>query len=94
MAFEWDEDKNQSNLHKHGVSFETARQIFSRPILTSVDDRKDYGEVRNISIGQTDVTTVIVVVHAEREGNIRLISARPASRKERWTYRAKVRQGA
>lgn len=94
MAFEWDEDKNQSNLHKHGVSFETARQIFSRPILTRVDDRKDYGEVRNISIGQTDVTTVIVVVHAEREGNIRLISVRPASRKERWTYHAKVRQGA
>lgn len=80
MEFEWDEDKNQSNIHQHGVSFGTARQIFSRPILTRVEDRRDYGEVRNISTGQTDGATVIVVVHAEREGSIRLISARPASR--------------
>ena len=94
MEFEWDEDKNQSDLHKHGVSFGTARQIFSRPILTRVDDRRDYGEVRNISTGQTDGATVIVVVHAEREGNIRLMPARPSPRKERWTYHAKVRQGA
>lgn len=93
MEFEWDDDKNLSNIRKHGVSFETARQIFVRPTLVSVDDRHDYGEVRKISIGQTDAPSVIAVVHSERGGNIRLISARPASRNERRTYHAKVRQG-
>ena len=53
MAFEWDAAKNQANIRKHGVSFETAQRIFEGPILTWFDDR------------------------------IRLISARPASRKER-----------
>ncbi len=94
MEFEWDEDKNQSNIRKHGVSFESARQIFDRPTLTSVDDRRNYGEVRNISIGQTDALTVIAVVHSERDGKIRLISARPASRKERLTYHERIQKRA
>jgi len=92
MHFEWDEAKNQSNIQKHGVSFETARRIFDGPILTAVDDRKDYGEVRHISVGRIDDLIVLVVAHAEREGNIRLISARRASRKERRRYEEQNQQ--
>ena len=86
MDFEWDEVKNLSNIQKHGVSFEIARGIFESTILTSIDDRRDYGEVRHISVGRVDDRTVLVVAHTEREGTIRLISARRASRKERRRY--------
>ena len=54
MAFEWDVAKNQTNIRKHGVSFETAQRIFEGPVLTWFDDRKDYGEDRYISIGTVE----------------------------------------
>lgn len=41
MDFEWDEPKNQANIRKHGVSFETAMHIFDRPVLTRPDRRID-----------------------------------------------------
>ena len=91
MVFEWDEAKNQANIRKHGVSFETAQRIFRGPVLTRFDDRRDYGEVRHVSIGNVDNVAVVVVAHTDRDGRIRLISARPASRKERQAYHERVR---
>ena len=91
MVFGWDKAKNQSNIRKHGVSFETVRRIFGGPVLTWFDDRKDYGEVRHVSIGKVDNVAVVVVAHTDRDGRIRLISARPASRKERQAYHEQVR---
>ena len=91
MVFELDDAKNLSNVQKHGVSFEEARRIFDAPVLTTVDERQEYGEVRKLSIGRIDSSTVLVVAHTERDGNIRLISARPASRKERQRYSEQVR---
>ena len=41
MGFEWDETKNLANIRKHGVSFDTAKRIFERPIATWIDHRKD-----------------------------------------------------
>ena len=91
MEFEWDETKNQSNIRKHGVSFEVARHIFRRPVLTSPDRRKNYGEDRYVSIGHAGRTALIVVAHTRRDGRIRLISARPASRKERRMFHERIR---
>ncbi|MCY4439914.1 MAG: BrnT family toxin [Deltaproteobacteria bacterium] len=91
MIFEWDEPKNRVNIRKHGVSFETASRIFDRPILTRHDHRKDYGEARCVSIGELENGALIVVAHTERAGRTRLISARPASRKERQAYHEKAR---
>ena len=91
MAFEWDEAKNQANIRKHGVSFLTASRIFGGPVLTWTDDRKDYAEVRHISIGRVDMGAVIVVAHTDRDGHVRLISARPASRRERQAYHERAR---
>ena len=91
MEFEWDEAKNQANIGKHGVSFETAKHIFDRPILTELDRRKNYGEDRHISIGQMEHEALIVVVHTDREGCTRLISARPASRREKQAYHEQIR---
>ena len=90
MLFEWDEAKNQANIRKHGVSFETARRTFDGPVLTWVDERMDYGEVRHVSIGKVG-NAVVVVAHTDRDGRMRLISARPASRKERQAYHERVR---
>lgn len=51
MDFEWDEAKNAENQTKHGMSFEEATPIFDGPILTKIDDREEYGEMREISMG-------------------------------------------
>lgn len=84
--FEWDEDKNAINLAKHGISFEEASDIFNGPVYTRNDDRFDYGETREISIGIIGEAIVINAVHTDREGRTRLISARKATKKERRLY--------
>ncbi len=89
--FEWDEAKNQANIRKHGVSFETAQRIFAGPVLTWLDERRNYGELRHVSIGRVDNVAVVVVAHTDRDGRIRSISARPASRKERQAYHERIR---
>ncbi len=86
MLFEWDETKSLTNFRKHGIRFDEAVRIFSQPVLTRVDNRKDYGEVREISTGLLDEQVVLVVVHTERDGTTRLISARRAKRAERKAY--------
>jgi uncharacterized protein len=91
MKFEWDEAKNKSNLEKHGVSFETACKIFEYPLCNTTDTRYDYGETRTISIGTAGHKTIVVVVHTDRSGRIRIISARPASQEERAIYNEKTR---
>lgn len=53
MDFEWDEQKNQANIRKHGVSFVTAIRIFDSPVFSRLDDRHDYGEERFMSIGMS-----------------------------------------
>jgi uncharacterized DUF497 family protein len=84
--FEWDPEKDTANVAKHGVAFEFAKRIFEGPVLSWIDDRVDYGEVREISIGVIDGFVMLVVVHTDRDGRIRIISARPASQKERQRY--------
>lgn len=86
MKFEWDNHKNAVNLDKHGIRFEEAAQIFHGPILTTTDTRKDFGEIRVISVGQIHGQVYLVVVHTDRGGAIRLISARRAKPSERGKY--------
>lgn len=91
MYFEWDDAKNRSNVRKHGVSFETASRIFDGPVLTWLDQREEHGEDRFITIGAVADVAVLVVAHTDRDGHIRLISARPASRQERQKYHEQIR---
>lgn len=90
MKFEWDEDKNRENIRKHGISFETAKLMFDGKFLRRQDHRWDYGEDRYISIGHVE-GAVIVVAHTDHDGRTRIISARPASRKERQAYHERLR---
>jgi uncharacterized DUF497 family protein len=84
--FEWDDAKASANLAKHGVSFERAKLVF-RDIarFEAYDDRRHYGEDRFVATGDAD-GVILVVVHTEREGRVRIISARRATRHERQTY--------
>ena len=85
IGFEWDKDKNQSNSERHGIDFIDAMEIFKQPRLTSIDRRRDYGEIREINIGKI-YNVVCVVVFTKRNDNIRIISARKANFIERRTY--------
>jgi len=84
ITFEW--DKNQANIKKHGISFERAKAIFENPTASWVDDRQEYNEMREISLGIIDDAVVIAVVHTDRKDNIRIISARLANKEERKKY--------
>lgn len=64
--FEWDDAKNASNIAKHGLSFNKASQIFDGPVVTAIDDRFDYGEVRRISIGAIGPAIIIVVTYGSQ----------------------------
>ncbi|QEN04569.1 BrnT family toxin [Thiospirochaeta perfilievii] len=86
MKFEWDENKNQSNYEKHGIYFDEAVEVFKSDCLTWIDDRKNYGETREITIGEVSKNIVLVLVHTDRFGNIRIISARKANERERSKY--------
>lgn len=92
--FTWDEDKNLSNQRKHGVSFELAARVFLDPLHMSVQDRIEDGEQRWQTVGQIDDIAVVLVAHTFMEEGptdapvevIRIISARPATRRERKRY--------
>ena len=82
MIFEYDENKSILNRSKHGIDFNYAKIIFNSIRVTAIDKRKDYGEIRKISIGKID-SQICVVVYTEREDVIRIISARKANQRER-----------
>lgn len=86
MNFEWDNNKSKSNFEKHGINFNEACEISKYPRLTVRDDRFNYGEQREISIGKISEDIIIVIVYTKRHGNLRLISARKANARERNRY--------
>ena len=51
MTYEWDEEKNRLNIRKHGIDFLDGPSMFQHPMVTFLDQRKDYGEDRWIGIG-------------------------------------------
>ena len=71
MEFDWDSAKNEANLKKHGIGFGEAKHILDGATLTRADDRQDYGENRDISLGALSPKAVLIVVHTERGDKIR-----------------------
>ena len=86
MNFEWDEQKNQVNIRKHGFSFADAWEIFEAPMLINLDDRFDYGEDRWIGIGRLQSRIVVVVYTELDDETTRIISLRKALSHERAAY--------
>ena len=88
-VYEWDEDKSERNLARHGLSFEDAEKVFSGPCVTFVDDRFDYGETRLITLGALK-GRVVVMVHTPREESTRIISMRKANAREQQIYEKRL----
>ena len=94
VKFTWDESKNLSNQRKHSLDFELAARVFLDPLHLSVQDRIENGEQRWQTLGQIEGIAVSLVAHTFTEEGptdapvevIRIISARPATRRERKRY--------
>ena len=85
MNYQWDRNKANSNLQKHDIDFADAATVFSDDFaLTIEDDNPD--EDRFITIGMDALGRVLVVVFTWRGEDIRLISARKATRQEQKQY--------
>lgn len=85
MNYEWDDAKAESNLKKHGVSFEAVYGFKWGSALVLEDDREDYGEVRYRAMGLID-DRLHALAFTLRGGIIRVISLRKADRQEAKYY--------
>lgn len=87
LDFEWDEQKALTNKKKHGVSFEEAATVFGDPLaLTIPDPEHSEDEEHFVTMGTSAARRLLVVVAVDRDDKTRIISARPASRRERKDY--------
>ena len=87
MEFEWHDAKAEANWQAHGVSFDLAKTVFKDPFAVErLDDREDYGEERFVLIGMAEGNVVLFVAYTEREGRMRIISARRATENEQDDY--------
>lgn len=86
MRFEWDEEKNQDNITKHGLDFADAWAVFERPLIARLDTREDYGEDRWQGIGMLQGRVVVIVFTERAPDIIRIISLRKADSNERRAY--------
>jgi uncharacterized protein len=87
MPFEWDPEKAAENVRKHGVPFEEAETVFDDPLSkTLLDPDHSEGEERYLEIGYSSRRRLLLVSYSERQGRVRIISARRVTRRERRSY--------
>ena len=89
IDFEWDNNKAEINLKKHGISFEEARSVFYDELaLEFYDDEYSEWEERFLMLGVSNKLNLLLICHCYREstGNIRIISARKATKNESKHY--------
>jgi uncharacterized protein len=87
MIFEWDPEKAEKNIKKHGVTFQEASTVFGDPLAISFPDpdhSKD--EERELTFGQSLQRRLIVVSHTKRRDRTRIINARLMDRNEKVIY--------
>ncbi len=87
MKFEWDLVKADTNVAKHGVTFDEASTVFGDVLSVSGRDLEhSAGENRHVTFGLSSHGRILVVSHTDRGDIIRIISARTATRKEKRIY--------
>ena len=87
LTFEWDEVKAKENILKHKISFDEGKTVFNDPFLLTYPDVDHCGvDERFINIGVSAKGRILVLIHTERLGNIRIISCRKATVRERRHY--------
>jgi len=82
MRFQFDPEKAESNLKKHNVSFADAESVFYDDLAIHQEDLDSEGETRFVAVGMDCVGQILVVIYTQRDDEIRLISARKATRNE------------
>jgi uncharacterized protein len=91
MRFEWDDNKAESNALKHGITFEEAVTVFADPdLIFTQDSQHSQGEEREWAIGATENGSIVVVVFTLRNKQIRIISARNATKMEYQSYESGI----
>ena len=91
MEITWDPTKAESNLKKHGISFEEAATVIQSEMTVTVEDHST-DEQRFATIGVSIKLRVLLVVHTYRdESEVRIISARKATKKEQQEYEKRIR---
>lgn len=85
MAYQWNRDKAAANLCKHGIDFADAVSVFSDDLAITIPDER-FDEERFVTIGVDAFARVLVVVYTMRDDEIRVVSARKATRQERQQY--------
>lgn len=91
MNFEWDPSKAESNLRKHGVSFQEAATVLGNDSsITIYDPDHSEDEDRFITIGWSHQNRVLMVSHTDRGENIRIISSRKLTKSERKAYEEEI----
>lgn len=94
-TFEWDPEKAVANVEKHGVSFEEAVTVFQDPLAkVHADPDHSQAERREILIGHSALNRLLLVAFTDRQGKIRLISAREVTRRERRDYEESQQGGS
>jgi uncharacterized DUF497 family protein len=87
FLFEWSSAKAEANLRKHGVGFEEATTVFGDALSRTIHDPEhSTAEARYVTMGRSTAHRLLVVIHTEREQRIRVISARPATKREQMQY--------
>ena len=87
MQFSWYDKKAAENLAKHKVTFHEAASVFGDPLALTFDDPDhSVGEQRLLTFGESVNGRLLAVIHTVRGSLVRIISARPATRRERKIY--------
>jgi len=90
MNCQWDPAKAEANVKKHGVEFADAVAVFEDPAAITIKDPQAEGEQRFLSMGMDVLGQIIVVVYTYRGDEVRLISARKATKKELRVYEKRI----
>jgi uncharacterized DUF497 family protein len=86
VAVLWDPEKARVNLKKHGVRFSDAETVLFDPNALTREDMESEGEQRFVTVGMDALGRILIVVYTYRGENVRLISARSATKSERMQY--------
>ena len=89
VDYQWNQDKARVNLKKHGVDFADAVGVFADPLALTIEDMDSLEESRWITLGADFLGRLLVVVYTYRGEDIRIISARKVTKKERDCYEGK-----
>jgi uncharacterized DUF497 family protein len=93
IEFEWDPDKAELNLKRHGVAFKEAATVFRDPLgITIFDPDHSEEEDRFITVGFSGSGRLLMVGHTDRGERVRIINARQLSRAERDAYEEEIQR--